>query len=98
MKESLKNLLVKLLKDKANEIDAGNSELTEEEAMDLMAVISHQALSKDEVCSYLNLSSSRFGDLMREGVMPKGRKRRGRKELVWYKDEIDECKKQYKNK
>lgn len=98
MNSFIRKILVKALKDTAATIENGTCELTEEEAMDIMAVISHQAMSKDEVCSYLNLSPSRFGDYMREGKMPKGRKRRGKKELVWYKDEIDECKNNIKNK
>jgi len=47
-------------------------------------------LSKDEACSYLNLSRSRFDDLVREGKIPKGKKRQGFKELIWYKDELTE--------
>ena len=79
---------MRLLRETANKIDAGNSELTDEQAMELMSVLSHEALSKDQSCEYLNLSRSRFDDLVREGKIPRGRKRRGFKELVWYKDEL----------
>jgi predicted DNA-binding transcriptional regulator AlpA len=40
-------------------------------------------------CKHLNLSRSRFDDLVRNKVIPKGRKRVGFKELVWYEDELD---------
>lgn len=87
---SLKKLIVKLLRETADKIDANNSELTEEEAIELMSVLAHRAMSKEQACSYLNLSRSRFDDLVREGKLPKGRKRRGFKELVFYQDELDE--------
>lgn len=88
MNNFLKKAVVKLLKETADKIDSGNCELNEEQAMDIMSVLGHEVLSKDEACSCLNLSRSRFDDLIREGVIPKGRKRRGFKELIWYKDEL----------
>lgn len=86
----IKKSIVKLLRETAEKIDAGTCEMTEEEAMDIMSVLSHTALSKEQACNYLNLSRSRFDDLVREGKLPKGRKRRGFKELCFYKDELDE--------
>lgn len=86
---SLKRLVIKLLHETADKIDTGNCELSDSEAMEIMSVLSHQAMSKEDACIYLNLSRSRFDDLVREGRLPKGRKRRGFKELRWYKDELD---------
>ena len=91
---SLKKLIVKLLRETVDKIDADNTELTEEEAIEIMSVLAHRAMSKEQACSYLNLSRSRFDDLVREGKLPKGRKRRGFKELVFYQDELDERLKQ----
>jgi len=62
--------------------------LSKDEAIDILKVVAHEPLSKDEAMSLLNLGRSRFDDLVREGKIPKGRKRRGFKELVWYKDEL----------
>lgn len=87
---NLKKLIVKLLRETVDKIDADNTELTEEEAIEIMSVLAHRAMSKEQACSYLNLSRSRFDDLVREGKLPKGRKRRGFKELVFYQDELDE--------
>lgn len=86
---SLKKIIVKLLRETADKIDANTSEITDEAAMEIMKVVAHEPLSKEQACSYLNLSRSRFDDLVREGKLPKGRKRRGFKELVWYQDELD---------
>jgi predicted DNA-binding transcriptional regulator AlpA len=50
-------------------------------------------MSKEQACNYLNLSRSRFDDLVRERKIPRGKKRVGFKELYWYQDELDFCKK-----
>lgn len=86
--QALKKLLTKLLRDTANKIDAGTCELSEEEATQMLEVLSHIALSKEQACIYLNMSRSRFDDLVRQGKLPKGKKRVGFKELFWYKDEL----------
>lgn len=88
MNNFLKRVVTKLLRETADKIDSGNCELNEEQVMDIMSVLGHEVLSKDEACSYLNLSRSRFDDLVREGKIPRGRKRRGFKELIFYKDEL----------
>lgn len=66
MNNFLKKAVTKLLRETADKIDTGNCELNEEQAMDIMSVLGHEVLSKDEACSYLNLSRSRFDDLVRE--------------------------------
>ena len=89
MSNFLKRIVTKLLRETADKIDSGNCELDEEQAMDIMSVLGHEVLSKDEACSYLNISRSRFDDLVREGKLPRGRKRIGFKELIFYKDELN---------
>lgn len=84
-----KKIIVKYLKEAADRIDAGTSEISESEAIDILRVIAHEAMSKEQACSYLNLSRARFDDLVRERKLPKGKKRTGFKELVFYKDELD---------
>ena len=85
------NRLTKLLRKTADNLDAGNSHLSETEAMYIMGILCHEEMSKAQVCEYLNISRSKFDDLVREKVLPKGMKRVGFKELVWYKDELDAC-------
>ena len=88
-----KRLVTKYLRDAADKIDAGTSEITESEAMSILGVVAHEALSKEQASNYLNLSRSRFDDLVRERKVPKGKKVAGFKELRWYKDELDRCRK-----
>lgn len=73
----------------ADKIDADTCELSEDQVMDIASVIGHQLMSKDDACTHLNVSRSKFDNLVREGKLPKGRKRKGFKELVYYKDELD---------
>lgn len=97
MKLSIARLVAKLLRETADKIDAGNTELSDSEAMDLAGILCHEVMSKDTACRYLNLSRSRFDDLVRAKKLPKGRKRVGFKELAWYRDELDECLDKIKN-
>lgn len=80
--------VVKYLRDTANQIEQGKCNLTDEQAMEIMSVIANEQLSKDQACSFLNLSRSRFDTLVREGRIPKGTKTRGLKELIWNKKDL----------
>lgn len=88
MQETIKKLIIKLLRETADKIDAGTCELTDEEATDITKILSHRALSKEQACSFLNCSRATFDNAIHDGLIPKGRKRRGFKELVWYEDEL----------
>lgn len=88
MSKLIKSVISKLLRRLADKVDSDTCELNEQQAMEIMSVIGHNVLSKDEACSYLNLSRSRFDTLVLEGKIPRGKKRRGFKELFWYEDEL----------
>ena len=90
MNTRIKNIITAMMREVADKIDAGTCELSDTEAMDILSTISHQSMSKEDACIYLNLSRSRFDDLVREGKLPRGRKKRGFKELTWWKDELDD--------
>ena len=88
----LRKLVAKELRKLADKFDAGTTEASETQVMDIMSMLTHEVMSKEQACNYLNLSRSRFDDLVREKKIPKGRKRVGFKEKVWWRDELDECK------
>ena len=90
MKLSLVKFVTKHLREIADNLDAGNSEMSESEAMDIMRLICHQEMSKAQACQYLNMSRSKFDGYIRMKLLPKGRKVVGHKELRWYRDELDE--------
>ena len=89
-----KKQIVKYLKDAIARVESDDCELCDEEAMDILKVIAHRSMSKEQACNYLNLSRSRFDDLVRERKIPRGKKVTGYKELRWYQDELDLCKRQ----
>lgn len=89
MEEKLRKRLTNLLREVANRIDAGNCDLTETEALYIMEVMTRTSMSKESACSYLNISRSRFDDLVRQHKLPKGVKQRGFKELIWYRSDLD---------
>ena len=90
MKSIIMKFVSKMLRSIADKIDSGNCELDEEQAMHIMSTIGHEAISKDTACSYLNISRSKFDSLVADGKLPSGKKRRGFKEKIWYKDELSD--------
>jgi alpha-amylase/alpha-mannosidase (GH57 family) len=80
-----------------NDIDAGNSNLTEEEAIEVAKVIQSftdktQKMSKYKACQYLNVSRATFDNYVREGLLPRGNKEPGFKEKFWTEKDLDEFK------
>ena len=84
----LENTIVQELRAFANKVEQGKCEMTEQDALDVVSVIAHISLSKEQACDYLNVHKTRFGQLMQKGDIPKGRSEKGWKELKWYKDEL----------
>ena len=84
----IKKTVSKLLRQIADKIDGGTCELDEEQALHIMSTIAHEPMSKDVACSYLNISRSKFDSLVANGKLPEGKKRRGFKEKIWFKDEL----------
>ena len=84
-------LVVKALRDTADNIESGNCSITDDEAMHLLKCVTHKAMSREEACDYVNMNANKFNDYVVLGKLPRGRKRRGFKELVWYQDELDDA-------
>ena len=89
---SLNKVIAHYLEELAAKFRADNSNVTEEQAIDILRVVAHEEVSKEKSCDFLNLSRSRFDDLVRERKIPNGKKEKGWKELRWYKDELELCK------
>ena len=86
----IKKLLLKII----NDIDAGNSNLNEEECKEVIDYVTfitnrNKKLSKYQACKYLNVSRATFDNYVRDKKIPKGRKQQGFKELFWYKKDLD---------
>ena len=91
------NTLMKLLKAEllriVDDINAGNSNITEEEAMEvvdkLKGLRKDIPMSKYQAFNYLHISRATFDNLVREGKIPKGVKQQGFNELQWFKKDLD---------
>ena len=84
-----------------DDIDAGNSNLTEEEEIHVLSILKTVAdktvrMSKYQACDYLGISRATFDNYVREGKLPKGKKVQGFKELFWIKKELKESIKKFK--
>lgn len=96
MNTYIQKKIVKILRECIDKINNDKCEINEEQAMLIMSVLSHEPLSKDTACETLHLNRSKFDELVRKNILPKGKNRKGFKELVWYKDEIVDKYQEYK--
>lgn len=79
------------LRQLADDVDAGKFECDKEQMTQVvtqLAEFNTEFLSKAQACDYLNISRSTFDKLVKEGKLPKGKKRMGFKELSWKKEEL----------
>lgn len=98
MLKAIREILLKILTD----IDSGNSNITEEEAFELTKVLKSytdktQKMSKYQACKYLNVSRATFDNYVREGLIPRGVKEVGFKELFWTQKDLDKAIKKSKD-
>lgn len=99
MLKIIRNLLEKIITD----LDSGNSNITEEEALKLTKVLQSYTdktvkMSKYQACKYLNVSRATFDNYVREGSIPRGKKEAGFKELFYTKKDLDDFVRKAKNK
>ena len=90
MLKIIRNLLLQII----DNIDAGNSNLSEDEAIQTLEYLKEltdkeKRLSKYQACQYLNVSRATFDNYVREGKLPKGKKQLGFKELFWIQKDLD---------
>ena len=95
------SIIRKLLVDIIENIDAGNSNISEDEEFEVIEIIRRftdktERLSKYEACKYLNVSRATFDNYVRDCKLPKGKKVAGFNELSWSKKELDEYIKKYR--
>lgn len=96
MSEALNFLIAKLMRETADNIEENRCIIAESSANDIIRMFSHIPLSKEQACVKLNLQRSRFDELIRCGILPKGRKVQGITNLIWYEDELNAAFSTYK--
>lgn len=90
MLKVIRELLLKIV----DNIDSGNSNISEDEAIQTIKYLRNftdreQILSKYQACEYLNVSRATFDNYVKDGLLPKGQKQAGFKELHWTKKSLD---------
>lgn len=75
-------------------IDSGNSNLSYEDQIKVFKAIQQltsndKRMSKVMACDYLGVSRATFDNYVRDGLLPKGIKEDGFKELSWNKSDLD---------
>lgn len=93
----LKDATINYLRDAADNIESNHCELSDEQLNDILKAIAHRPLSKEQACDFMHLSRSAFDTRITKGQIPRGRKRSGFKELVWFEDELEDAKLHYKD-
>lgn len=99
MLKIIRNILAKILSD----IDVGNSNITENDAIELTKILQSYTdktvkMSKYQACQYLNVSRATFDNYVREGSLPRGKKEAGFKELFYTQKDLDAFKDKMKRK
>lgn len=90
-------ILKKLLEECINNINAGNSNHDEKELDEIIKDLTKlnrgiKRISKREACErILHCSSSTFDNYLKIGLIPKGHKEYGFKELSWSEKDFDEA-------
>lgn len=97
MLKLIRNHLLKIVED----LDTGNSNLSDEEELELLNLVvkltdKTKRLSKYQACQYLNISRATFDNYVREGKIPKGTHQAGFKELSWSQKDLDSFIKEHK--
>ena len=75
-----------------NDIDSNNTNISEREQFEVIKFIQKintKELSKLEAAEYIGVSRATFDNYINKGLIPKGRKRQGFKELSWNKSDLN---------
>ena len=97
MKEVKLNIVKRLLQESIDNIDAGNSNFSEEELTNIIKDITKlnrgiKRISKREACErILHCSPSTFDNYLKLGLIPKGHKEYGFKDFSWSEKDFDEA-------
>lgn len=86
-------VIKKYLLQVVDDIDAGNSNADEEELMQIAGVLKRytrkdKLINKYQAYTYLNISRAKFDNMVREGLIPRGIKEPGSRELRWRKKDL----------
>lgn len=75
-------------------MDSGSCNISSEEQSVIMSILANIAypnyrMSKIQACDYIGVSRATFDNYVHDGLIPKGFKQEGFKELSWNKLDLD---------
>lgn len=87
-------LLRQLFETGISRIDAGNTNISEEECLEIIDVVARllnpeEKLSKYQVCSQLGIKPVTLDSYIRDGKFPEGRRQQGFKEIFFYQKDVN---------
>lgn len=93
-------MLSNILRKFADDIDAGNTNASEEELIEIcdqlgFIINPESKLSKYQAIKFLGISRATFDNYVRDGKLPKGLEQQGFKEKFWYKRDLVKFKENY---
>lgn len=96
-------LIAQQLRMFADNIDAGNTNATEEELLEMCNYLGfitdpEGKLSKYQAVRFLGISRATFDNYITRGLLPKGMEQQGFKEKFWYKRDLLKFKEKYNGK
>lgn len=99
MLKVIKKQLEQLIQD----IDCGNSNLTESEEIEVINFVKQfcrkdEGMSRNQAASWLRWSLAKFDRYVKSGELPKGKKVLGFSELRWFEKDLIEYVKTHDNK
>ncbi len=86
-------ILAHVLRDLADKIDTGNTNITENEMMEICELISNSSNPEEKISKYqtadlLGVNYKTVDYYVKKGYIPRGRQEIGFKEIFWYKKDI----------
>lgn len=89
----MKNILINVLRKWIDDIEADNTNVSEEELMEICDNLSfitnpESKLSKYQAIKFLGISRATFDNYVAKGFIPKGMEQQGFKEKFWYKRDL----------
>ena len=96
MSKTLTQVLINALEALVGHLKDGSINCSDEQISSVLEELDqyngNRNLSKDKACDYMGLSRSTFDLHVKNGLIPKGKKVRGFKELCWKQCDLDKSK------
>lgn len=92
----MKNLIAKMLRKIADDLDAGTTNLDEKgchKVLNTINLMQHgdEEMSKSEAAEYIGVCRATFDNYVSNGLIPRGiNKHRDTKTLFWWKSDLDQ--------